>query len=438
MAGDDDDIEAGERGASRQAVAEDAPSRVAARPGLEDGSGAASAGGVVFFVALVAVACAAASWVLDFAGRIDHGASFPRARCASLERDAPRQLDAAAAMRLLKRSGCLDEQPLTAQQPLAGKQELPMTFSAVLYDAAWLVAALALALAAGGSSVFVVRQQTAAVIERLGRFSRVSESGLGFKWPLVEKVVGRVDLRVVQLPVQIKVLTKDRLFIDLTVNLQIKAKPEAVFDAWYKLQDAQRQISAYALNALRSVATEMSVDEFYNSRSDIESKVREELSEVIGSYGYELVGLLLENPEPSREVQAAFNRVAAATRAQEAAVKEGEAKRTLIVKEAEGQAEARRQQGKGVAWEREEIAKGFAEAVRTMEAAVQGRVDEATILAFMALAMQYDTMRDASGRGATILMPYAAGQGIETIASLAALLRTVKAEGFGGAAPAAG
>ncbi len=62
------------------------------------------------------------------------------------------------------------------------------------------------------SSFFTVEQQTAAVVERFGKFQRVARSGLNFKVPIIDRVAGRINLRVQQLDVNVETKTLDELF----------------------------------------------------------------------------------------------------------------------------------------------------------------------------------------------------------------------------------
>ena len=70
------------------------------------------------------------------------------------------------------------------------------------------------------SSFFIVKQQTAAVIERFGRFVSIRQSGLQLKIPLVDRVAGRLSLKIQQLDVIIETKTKDDVFVKLKVSVQ--------------------------------------------------------------------------------------------------------------------------------------------------------------------------------------------------------------------------
>ncbi|MEP7092889.1 MAG: SPFH domain-containing protein, partial [Flavobacterium sp.] len=95
------------------------------------------------------------------------------------------------------------------------------------------------------SSFFTVKQQSSVVIERFGKFLSVRNSGLQLKIPIVDRIAGRVNLKIQQLDVIIETKTKDNVFIKMKVSVQFKVIQEKVYDAFYKLEYPHDQITAY-------------------------------------------------------------------------------------------------------------------------------------------------------------------------------------------------
>src|SRR6476620_5791603 len=93
------------------------------------------------------------------------------------------------------------------------------------------------------SSFFTVKQQSAVVIERFGKFLSVRSSGLQLKIPLIDRIAGRVNLKIQQLDVIIETKTKDNVFIKMKVSVQFKVIQEKVYDAFYKLEYPPDQIT---------------------------------------------------------------------------------------------------------------------------------------------------------------------------------------------------
>ena len=85
------------------------------------------------------------------------------------------------------------------------------------------------------SGLFIVKQQTSAIIERFGRFLAIRQSGLHIKIPLIDRVAGRMSLKILQLDVIVETKTKDDVFVKLKVSVQYKVLADKVYDAFYKL-----------------------------------------------------------------------------------------------------------------------------------------------------------------------------------------------------------
>ena len=137
------------------------------------------------------------------------------------------------------------------------------------------------------SGLFVVKQQTAAIVERFGRFLSIRQSGLHFKIPLIDRIAGRVSLRILQLDVIVETKTKDDVFVKLKVSVQYKAVREKVYDAFYKLDYPQDQITSYVFDVVRAVVPKMKLDDVFEKKDEIANAVKGELNDAMINYGYE-------------------------------------------------------------------------------------------------------------------------------------------------------
>src|SRR5688500_11508024 len=79
------------------------------------------------------------------------------------------------------------------------------------------------------NSFFIVNQQTAAVVQRLGKFLKVAKPGLNFKWPIIDSIAGRLNLRVQQLNVKVETKTEDNVFVHVIVAVQYLVPPDKVY-----------------------------------------------------------------------------------------------------------------------------------------------------------------------------------------------------------------
>ncbi len=91
-------------------------------------------------------------------------------------------------------------------------------------------------LAGLAATFFTVKQRTTAIVQRFGKFVREVGPGLHVKIPFIDRVVGRINLRVQQLDVKIETKTQDNVFVQMVVAVQHYVLPEKVYDAFYKFR----------------------------------------------------------------------------------------------------------------------------------------------------------------------------------------------------------
>jgi len=110
---------------------------------------------------------------------------------------------------------------------------------------------------------FIVKQQTAAIVERFGRFTGVRQSGLQLKIPIVDRVAGKLTLRIQQLDVVVETKTKDDVFVKVKVSVQYNVIKEKVYEAFYKLDYPQDQITSYVFDVVRAEVPKMILDDVF-------------------------------------------------------------------------------------------------------------------------------------------------------------------------------
>ena len=210
-------------------------------------------------------------------------------------------------------------------------------------------------------SLFMVKQQTAAIIERFGKFQSIRHSGLQIKIPIIDRIIGRISLRILQLDVTVETKTSDNVFVKLKVSVQYKVIKDKVYEAFYKLDFPQDQITSYVFDVVRAVVPKMKLDDVFEKKDEIANSVKGELNDAMTNYGYDIIRALVTDIDPDTEVKAAMNKINAAERKKVAAQYEGDAERIRIVEKAKAEAESKRLQGQGIADQRREIARGLEE-----------------------------------------------------------------------------
>ena len=118
-------------------------------------------------------------------------------------------------------------------------------------------------------TIFMVRQQNIAIVERFGKFRRIAGPGLHVKIPFVDHIVHRVSLRVQQLLVEIETKTKDDVFAKVKVAVQYRVIAATAADSYYQLQNPENQIKAYVLDVVRSQVPVLKLDEAFEKKDDI-------------------------------------------------------------------------------------------------------------------------------------------------------------------------
>jgi regulator of protease activity HflC (stomatin/prohibitin superfamily) len=252
--------------------------------------------------------------------------------------------------------------------------------------------------------LFVVNQQTTAIVERFGKFTSIRQSGLQFKIPLVDKISGRVSLKIQQLDVIVETKTKDDVFVQLKISVQFQILREKVYDAFYKLQNPHDQITAYIFDTVRAEVPKMKLDDVFEKKDDIAQAIQRELKESMLAYGYDIVKALVTDIDPDAQVKEAMNRINAAEREKLAAQFEGDAQRILIVERAKAEAESKRLQGMGIADQRREIARGLEESVDVLNKA---GINSQEASALIVITQHYDTLQSigADTNSNLILLP---------------------------------
>ena len=173
-------------------------------------------------------------------------------------------------------------------------------------------------------SFFTVSTAQVAIVTRFGKFLRVAQDGLNWKWPFIDRVAGRISLRVNQITLTMETKTKDNVFVTIPISVQNRVRPEKVFDAYYKLSDPVQQIQAYVEQVILGHVPGMTLDEVFASQSGIAAAVKLELDADMAGFGYEIVNVLVTDIVPDAKVKSAMNDINAAQREQVAANARGE------------------------------------------------------------------------------------------------------------------
>jgi regulator of protease activity HflC (stomatin/prohibitin superfamily) len=249
---------------------------------------------------------------------------------------------------------------------------------------------LVLFLALG--SFFTVQTAQVAIITRFGRFLRVANPGLNWKWPFIDTVAARMSLRVNQITLTMETKTKDNVFVTIPISVQNRVRPEKAFDAFYKLSNPVAQIQSYVEQVILGHVPGMTLDEVFASQSGIAAAVKQELDADMAGFGYEIVNVLVTDIVPDSKVKSAMNDINAAQREQVAATARGEAEKILVVKKAEAEAASKALQGEGIANQRKAIIEGLQGSIEQFQKVVGG-TSTSEVMQLVLITQYFDTIK---------------------------------------------
>ncbi|HEM4167472.1 SPFH domain-containing protein [Streptococcus suis] len=263
---------------------------------------------------------------------------------------------------------------------------------------------IALILIASG--LYVVKQQTVAIIERFGKYQKTSTSGINFKIPFgVDVIAARIQLRMLQSEIVVETKTQDNVFVTMNVATQYRVNENNVTDAYYKLMHPEAQIKSYIEDALRSSVPKLTLDELFEKKDEIALEVQKQVAEEMSTYGYVIVKTLITKVEPDAEVKQSMNEINAAQRKRVAAQELAEADKIKIVTAAEAEAEKDRLHGVGIAQQRKAIVDGLADSIRELKES-NVSLSEEQIISILLTNQYLDTLNNfAQGGNQTIFLP---------------------------------
>ena len=255
------------------------------------------------------------------------------------------------------------------------------------------------------SMLYVVRQQSVAIVERFGRYQKIATSGIHMRLPFgIDKIAARIQLRLLQSEIVVETKTKDNVFVMMNVATQYRVNEQNVTDAYYKLMRPEAQIKSY-IDALRSSVPKLTLDELFEKKDEIALEVQHQVAEEMTAYGYIIVKTLITKVEPDAEVKQSMNEINAAQRKRVAAQELAEADKIKIVTAAEAEAEKDRLHGVGIAQQRKAIVDGLAESIAELKEANVGMSEE-QIMSILLTNQYLDTLNTFAAKGnQTLFLP---------------------------------
>jgi len=235
-------------------------------------------------------------------------------------------------------------------------------------------------------TVRIIPQARAAVVERLGRYSRTLTPGLALVVPFVDRIRPMIDLReqVVSFPPQ-PVITEDNLVvsIDSVIYFQV-TDPKSVT---YEIANYIQAIEQLTVTTLRNVIGGMALEKTLTSRDEINSQLRSVLDEATGKWGIRVNRVELKAIDPPASIQDSMEKQMRADREKRATILQAEGLKQSAILTAEGEKTAAILRAEG---QRQSVilqAEGQAKAIDTVFRAIHEGKPDPELLAYQYLQM---------------------------------------------------
>jgi regulator of protease activity HflC (stomatin/prohibitin superfamily) len=233
-------------------------------------------------------------------------------------------------------------------------------------------------------TIRIVPQARAAVVERLGRYSRTLTPGLVMVVPFIDRVRPLIDLReqVVSFPPQ-PVITEDNLVvnIDSVIYFQVTDAKAAT----YEIANYIQAIEQLTVTTLRNVIGGMALEKTLTSRDEINGQLRGVLDEATGKWGIRVNRVELKAIDPPASIQDSMEKQMRADREKRATILQAEGARQSQILQAEGQKQAAILQAEGEKQAAVLRAEGQSKAIETVFAAIHEGKPDAELLAYQYL-----------------------------------------------------
>ena len=233
-------------------------------------------------------------------------------------------------------------------------------------------------------TIRVVPQARAAVVERLGRYSRTLSPGLTLVVPFIDRIRSTIDLReqVVSFPPQ-PVITEDNLVvsIDSVIYFQVTDAKAAT----YEIANYIQAIEQLTVTTLRNVIGGLALEKTLTSRDEINSRLRGVLDDATGKWGIRVNRVELKAIDPPASIQDSMEKQMRADREKRATILQAEGARQSQILQAEGQKQSAILQAEGEKQAAVLRAEGQSKAIETVFAAIHEGKPDAELLAYQYL-----------------------------------------------------
>lgn len=218
------------------------------------------------------------------------------------------------------------------------------------------------------SNIKIVPQANAFVVERLGAFYQVWDTGLHIAIPILDKVSKKIVLKelVADFPPQ-PVITKDNVTMQIDTVIYMQVTDPKLYT--YGVDNPMRAIENLTATTLRNIIGDLELDQTLTSRDIINSQMRVILDEATDPWGIKINRVELKNIMPPKEIQDSMEKQMKAERERREKILQAEGEKRSAILVAEGEKESAILKAEADKEARIKIAEGEAEAIRIVQQA---------------------------------------------------------------------
>jgi regulator of protease activity HflC (stomatin/prohibitin superfamily) len=243
------------------------------------------------------------------------------------------------------------------------------------------------------SAIRIVEQNNVFVVEFLGKYNRMMYAGFNLKIPILERVANKVSLRQQNFAIDGRYPSADKVIVDIATNLiyVVDGSEEGIKKFTYSLENRNQSIGAIIENSLRTYVAKETHEGILEKKEELAVHIQNDLEKNFADWGMNIKSFQITNVNFPQTITNAMSEVVASLQLRKAAENKGEATKIQAIKEAEAEKERKRLQGEGVAQEREAIAKGLEQSIKTLQSVTSQNPKE--IMAILSLTQYLDTLK---------------------------------------------
>ena len=262
------------------------------------------------------------------------------------------------------------------------------------------------------SAIRIVEQNTVLVIEFLGKYNRMMNAGFNLKIPILERVANKVSLRQQNFAIDGRYPSADKVIVDIGTNLiyVVDSTDEGIKKYTYVVENRNQSIGAIVENSLRTYVAKETHEGILEKKEELANHIQNDLEKQFSEWGMFIKSFQITNVNFPLTITDAMSEVVASLQLRKAAENKGEAIKIQAIKEAEAEKERKRLQGEGVAQDREAIAKGLEQSIKTLQGVTAQNPRE--IMAILSLTQYLDTLKSVgtANNAKVIFMDTAVGK----------------------------